>query len=76
MGTFPSPSVPSLPESTADLIAPDQRMAVLAQAFSLEMAEAEQDVDDTPWPIGQTLWFVVGASAALWAIIIAAVRLF
>lgn len=76
MGTFSSPSVSGQPESTADLIAPDQRMAVLAQAFSLEMAETEQVEDDTPWPLGQTLWFAVGASAVLWAILIAAVRLF
>jgi len=48
----------------------------LARAFEMDWAAAPA-VDSTPskWLMGQTLWFAIGVSAALWAAIIAIISL-
>jgi hypothetical protein len=56
-------------------LSPDQRMAAFAQAFEMELAEADQAADDAAWPMGKTIWFGVAVSLVLWAIILGAFRL-
>lgn len=56
-----------------EVVPADRRMADLALAFNLEMAQA----DHGRWSIGSTLGFAISVSAALWLIIgVIAVRLF
>lgn len=63
----PAPAV----EST---LSPDKRMALLAQAFEMELAAADEGADDTAWPMAKTIWFAVGISLVLWAAILGVVR--
>ncbi len=56
-------------------ISPDQRMALLAQAFEMELAGADENRDDAAWPMGKTIWFAAGVSLVLWAAILGALRL-
>jgi hypothetical protein len=58
----------------SDGLAADRRMALLAQAFEIELAEAEPDREGA-WPMGQTMWLAVVISSALWALIYIIIRL-
>jgi hypothetical protein len=58
-------------EDTQTVLRADQRMALLAQAFEMELEDAKQD--DTPWPMGRTIRFAALVSLALWGVIIAGV---
>ncbi len=75
MGPVPQ-TVEGLPGSNApnDTVAklnPDDALQMLAQAFEMDWntvhAQAVSETD--PWPMGRTIWFVIFASAALWACI-------
>jgi hypothetical protein len=52
---------------------PDERMAKLALAFEMELAEPGQQEDK--WPIGYGIGFAIICSAALWAAFAAVVAL-
>ncbi len=56
-------------------LSPDRRMALLAQAFEMELATADEGTNDASWPMGKTIWFAVGISLVLWAAILGAFRL-
>lgn len=58
--------------ATADGLAADRRMALLAQAFEIELAEADHA---DSWSMGKTIWLSVLVSGALWALIIGIIRL-
>lgn len=75
MGPLSFPSNSNGAEPSVSAIPNDQRMAMLAEAFSLELENA-QDEEVAPWPLAKTVWFAVSVSAVLWAGIIAVARLF
>lgn len=76
MGPLSFPANSPAPESSATAVPNDQRMAMLAELFRLELeTEDAEDEGITPWPMGKTILFAVGVSAALWAAIIAVARL-
>ena len=55
-------------------ISPDQRMALLAQAFEMELAGTDEGSDGAAWPMGKTIWFAAGISLVLWIAILSALR--
>lgn len=59
----------------ADAIRPEQHIAMLAEAFSLEMTGMRDDTAAAPWPFWQTTLFAMVVGSVLWAGLIAAVRL-
>lgn len=59
---------------TTDGLAADQRMALLAQAFEIEFEQREYD-HQASWSMGQTIWWSVLVSVALWGLIYAIIRI-
>lgn len=61
-------------EALEEAVRADQKMALLAQAFQLEIDAHDAD-QGAGWPMAQTIWFAVAVSGALWMVIVTAIRL-